>query len=412
MSGRAKVIFLSFFTIVALVGSGSFITIHAAQVQRGFSLFPKYTNVVIGKGEEVNLDLKVINTGKKEEEVLLSIIPEKKARNWKVSIETEWDKIGVRSVYLFPQKPDNSANLKFHAIPPAKAPGGEYRFVIKGTTRDGKIQHSVGIKIFLKKEKEISKAISQKISLTSKYPSIENPAGKDFKFEVEVKNNTDKALVLNFGVKPPYGWRVYCSPRWEEEKKISAIKIHAKGSENLLITATPPINVSKGKYPIVFVVKSEKEEKTLELKAIVTGTYKLVMKTETGRLNTDTVAGKEKHLTVYLWNEGSAPVENISFFSDKPNKWEVTFKPDKISSILPFQQVGKPEKVDVVIKAPLRTLPGDYMVTLTAAGKQDQKQIDLRVTVKTSTTWGWVGVGIVAIVIVSLILIFVRLGRR
>lgn len=412
MSSKAKVLFLSLFVIIAFVGFGSLTTIQGADIQRGFSLFPKYTSVVIGKGEEVNLDLKVINTGKKEEEIFLSITPDKKATNWKASIETEWDKVEVRSVYLFPEKPDNSASLKFRVIPAENAPEGEYRFILKGTTRDGKIQHSVAVKIKLRKGEAVSKTVSQKIKLTSKYPNIENPAGKDFKFEVEVKNNTDKALILNLGAKPPYRWRVYFTPRWQEEKKISAIKINAKSSENLLITAIPPINVSQGEYPIVFAVKSGEEEETIELKAVVTGTYKLKMKTETNRLNIDTVAGKEKHLTVYLWNEGSAPIKDISFFSDKPNKWEVTFKPDKISSLAPYQQVGKPEKVDIAIKPPVRTLPGDYMVTLTAAGKQDQKQVDLRVTVKTSTAWGWVGIGIVVIVIASLIAIFVRLGRR
>lgn len=78
MSGRAKVIFLSFFTIIALIGSESFITIHAAQVQRGFSLFPNYTSIVIGKGEEVNLDLKVINTGKRRKRYFFQLFQKKK----------------------------------------------------------------------------------------------------------------------------------------------------------------------------------------------------------------------------------------------------------------------------------------------------------------------------------------------
>jgi len=413
MNTKAKVL-IFFFFISALVISGSSGIAQNEKPQKDFSIFPKYTNIVVEKGKEVEIDVKIINTGKEEEAVVLSVISEKKAKNWNARLETQWDKMKIRSLYLLPEKPDNTASLKFCINPPESAKEGDYNFILRGITKDKKVHKSVPITIGLiaKTEEQHPKKVPGEIKLITKYPSVKNPAGKNFEFEIEVKNNTDKSRIINLGIKLPVGWRAYCSPRWEKEKRISAAKIDAKSSEHLLLTIIPPINVSKGDYPITFAVTSEKETETIELKAAVTGTYKLKMGTEKGQLNVDAIAGKEKHFIIYLWNEGSTAIDDISFFSNKPEEWEVSFKPNKLSSLPPYEEAQKPEKVEVAIKPSIRTLPGDYMVTITAAGKQDQNKVDLRTTVKVSTKWGWVGIIIIIVVIASLAGIFIRLKRR
>ncbi|HDK27870.1 MAG TPA: hypothetical protein ENG48_12390, partial [Candidatus Atribacteria bacterium] len=215
----------------------------------------------------------------------------------------------------------------------------------------------------------------------------------------------------DLGIQLPRGWNAYCTPQWKDER-ISSIKINKGGTENLSLTVVPPIFVEKGEYPITFLVGSGENRASIDLKAIVTGTYKLNVKTETGLLNIDTIAGEEKTFIIYLWNEGSAPIDNISFFSTKPEDWEVTFKPEKISSLPPVAETQKPEKVEVTVKTPQRALPGDYMISLTTAGTQDQKKVEIRTTVKTSTKWGWIGVGIIIIILAVLIGIFIKLKRR
>ncbi|MEA1963599.1 MAG: NEW3 domain-containing protein [Candidatus Aerophobetes bacterium] len=413
MSSKTQVFIFSLFISALVIGMGRSGIAQNEKPQKDFSIFPKYTDIVIEKGKEIEIEVKIVNTGKEEEEVVLSVIPEKKAKDWNARLETQWNRMKIRSLYLFPEEPDNAVTVKFRADPPESAKEEDYNFTLKGTTKDKRVQKSVGITIGLKaKAKEPPKKVSEEIKLLTKYPSVKNPAGKNFEFEIEVKNNADKSRVMNLGIKLPYGWRAYCSPRWEKEKRISAIKVDANSSERLLLTLIPPTNISEGDYPVTFAVVSEKERANIELKTTVTGTYKLEMSTEKGRLNLDTIAGKEKHIDLYLWNEGSAPIEDISFFSNKPEEWEVSFKPDKLSSLPSYEEAQKPEKVDMLVKPSLRTLPGDYMVTVSAAGKQDQKQIDLRTTVKVSTKWGWVGVIIIIVVIGSLMGIFIRLKRR
>ena len=400
-------IFILFSTIFTICQPGKTAT------KRGFLLLFKYPTVVIRGEQKAELDLMVVNTGEKEEQIFLSIFPEQKAKNWEFGIETRWDKLQIQGVSLLTKDPDDSVTLKFYAKPPEDAKEGKYIFTVKGVTKDKEIQQVTTLTIYLKKEKEVLEEGVEDIELTADYPTIENPAGREFKFTMSVKNNTEKSMVLDLGAEYPYGWVAYCTPRWEEDRKISSIKVDSKSSENLLLTLIPPPNVSKGEYPVKFVVKSENKTKTLDLKAKVTGTYTLKVRPETGRLNLDIIAGEKENLNLFVWNEGSAPVEDISFFAtDTPKNWEISFDPEKISSLSPYQQVKKPEKVRLTIVSPPRTLPGDYMFTVKAIGKQDQDAIDLRVTVKRSTLWGWVGIGIVIVIIVALVGIFVKLGRR
>lgn len=407
-------LFLATLALLVFVGfAASPQAVEGAGAERGFLLFFKYPSVTTSVKEKIDLDLMIINTGQKKEEILLSVIPDEKAKGWDVGLETKWPKMQIHSVSLLTKDPDDSVTLGFYLMPPEDIEEGKYSFIVKGISRDKKIQRSATLTISLEEKEAVTEEISQNIELVADYPSIENPAGKPFKFQVTVKNNTDKSMIVDLGADVPYGWRAHASPRWEEDKRISSLKTDAKGSENLLLTLVPPPNVSKGDYLIKFAVKSEDKVETIDLKAIVTGTYSLKMRTETGRLNLEAIAGEEKNLSMYLWNEGSAPVEDVSFFSiDSPKDWEISFDPEKISSIPPYQEVEKPEKVKVSIVSPPRALPGDYMVTVRSIGKQDQTNMDLRVTVKRSTLWGWLGIGIVLVIIASLVGVFIKLGRR
>jgi len=414
MLNKFKVVFLSMLTFLLLFMI--FINIGLAQDilnKRDFLLYSEYTDIIIEKGTSLDLDLKVINTGKEKEEVNLSLIPDKQAQDWPVYLKTSsWKGFEVRSVGLLTQDPDNIKTIKLHIEVPENAITGNYTFVLKGNTKDQKIKKTQEIKVEVIEKKEGGKEkIPGEIKISSKYPAIENPAGKDFKFSLDVENKKKEVQILDLGIKLPTGWNAYCTPQWKDNR-ISSVKVNAGSTENLSLTVTPPMFVEKGKYPITFFVGTGENRKDIKLTCIVTGTYKLNLKTKTGQLNIDTIAGEDKIFNIYLWNEGSAPIDNISFFSKTPENWKVSFKPEKISSLLPVVKTQKPEKIEITVKTPQRTLPGDYMINLTAAGTQDQKTLDIRTTVKTSTKWGWLGVGIIIIILFILIGIFIKLKRR
>lgn len=73
---------------------------------------------------------------------------------------------------------------------------------------------------------------------------------------------------------------------------------------------------------------------------------------------------------------------------------------------------GKPNQVKMTVKAPERTIPGDYQVTLTASGAQSDDTLALRATVKVPTNWGWFGVLVIVVVLALLFGTFWKLKRR
>ena len=378
--------------------------------QRSFSIQPEYTHLAVGPGEEVKFDVDIVNQGQQAEEIDLSLTGPK---GWEARISKWGESFEVQGVLVNAGK---KTTLQLRITPPENASEGDYKFLLSGVTRDGKLQKSVEIIITLKPQTVKHEAGG--VKLATDYPSIKNPAGKNFEFDIQIENKVDKERVFDLLASIPAGWDAYCTPRWEREKKISSIKVGGKSSEWVKLTLTPPADASKGEYPIKFGVRSDGEESTIDLKAIIIGTYELKLGTEAEVLGTGetrnikATAGREKHFTLYLWNEGTAPISDIDFFASKPADWDVSFEPKSLPSLLPLTSTHKPETVDVTIKPKAKAIPGDYMVTLTASGKEARGQMELRVTVTTPMTWGWAGIAIVVVVIAALIGIFVRLGRR
>lgn len=58
-------------------------------------------------------------------------------------------------------------------------------------------------------------------------------------------------------------------------------------------------------------------EKSLSLKIIATYAYRMNVGTETENLKLSTIPGEEEGFS-YLWNEESASIDNIVFFSTAP----------------------------------------------------------------------------------------------
>jgi uncharacterized membrane protein len=166
--------------------------------------------------------------------------------------------------------------------------------------------------------------------------------------------------------------------------------------------------VAAGTYPIQVAVRSGEEQAEIELQAVVTGTYDMVLGTTTGLLNTKVTAGQPAPFTLVVGNSGSAPLTDINFFASKPAGWQVTFSPDTLDTLAP----GEPREVSLEITAPAKAIPGDYSLPISASGAQAADDVELRVTVLATTVWGWVGVGVVVVVLAALGGLFVRLGRR
>lgn len=378
-----------------------------------FQLYAPFTGVIIGAKDRATLDVKLKNMTDKGLDVKLELERDEKAEGWEAMLlNSEWSGFGVSSLHLGTGDEDKEATVKLRVKPAEDAAAGEYRFIVKASTLDGAFSETLPIVVQLTGGKVVEEKAKTDIELEAKYPAVEGTPGRAFSYEISVKNAGGDAVVVDLTLNLPEKWSGYITPRWESERRINSIKLDGSSTERILLTVTPPIDVEKKDYPVKLIAKTGDVEKALDLSAIIKGTYKLQMVPETNRLNFDMVAGEEKRLVLYLWNEGSAPIENISLLASKPEGWEVKFEPEKLSSLESLLVTQKPEQVTAIFKAPERTIPGDYQVSVTAAGDQDQKSLDLRATVKVPTSWGWAGIGVIAAVLLLLFGIFMKLKRR
>ena len=324
--------------------------------------------------------------------------------NWTV----EFDPVGVATLDVFESE---SINAKIKV--PAGTPAGDYMVTLKasGTEVSAKdIDIRVTVKIITTTEEAIAMSVA--------HPTLEAIAGGEFEFAVEFRYTaiggvTGESRSFDLRAKGPAGWDIYITPRYEKEKRISAISLKpgfAYG-EPQRVVATPPFwpLPEPGEYKLTLEAVSGEMTDTIELTAVITARYNLIVVPSAERYDTKAAAGKDNYFSIEVGNLGTAPIENINFSSDKPTGWSIEFVPDKVDLLEAFST----KTVDVNIKPPPETIAGDYVIKLRASGTQATSiELPLRITVETPTIWGWVGVAIIVLVIVGLVVIFMRFSRR
>jgi len=366
--------------------------------ERGISVTPEYTGVIVSEDEGVSIDLIVTNQGRRDENISLSVtsIP----KGWKAWIKTY--SFGVTGVHV---KSDTSKNLTLRAEPGKDAGPDKYTFGIQARTEDDKLTSTGQVVITVKEEKKEKKA--EGVKITTSYPVLKGPTDSEFEFSLEVANKIDKDTIYNLSSQGPKNWEINFKPAYEA-KFISSLRLKGDQSQTMAVEVKPHPLAKPGEYPILVKVNSPEAKGEANLTVVLTGTYKLNAGTANGLLSMNTVRGKEGNLSFYVQNNGSATLNNVRFLSFKPENWKVTFNPERIDALAPEEL----KQVEVSITPTDQALVGDYSVGLTADAGKASKAIELRITVRASTAWGWIGIGIIVLVMAGLVALFIRLGRR
>ncbi len=367
--------------------------------ERGISVAPEYSGVIASQGEDVSIDLKLVNKGKQDEiiELTLPSVP----KGWTAMVKTY--SFGVTGVYV---ESDKSKSLTLKAEPDDDVGPGKYTFLVKGRTQDGKLTSSGSVVITVKPKQEEKK--SKDVKITTSYPVLEGPTDAKFEFSIEVENKLDKDTVFNLGYEGPRNWDIKFKPAYEE-KYFSSLRIKQGQTDSMAVEVKPYLLAEPGRYPLKVKVSSPEAKAEAEIMVVLTGTYKLDAGTADGLLSLrEAYQGKEANLSFYVKNTGSAKQNNVKFLSFKPENWKVEFKPERLETLAP----GELKQVEVIITPADQALVGDYSVTLAIEGEKANKNLEFRVPVKASTAWGVIGLGIIVIVVVGLVILFVRLGRR
>ncbi|MNC38199.1 NPCBM-associated, NEW3 domain of alpha-galactosidase [compost metagenome] len=221
-----------------------------------------------------------------------------------------------------------------------------------------------------------------------------------------LRNHTAQKQSYALAAEAEDGWDVRIKA---DGNSVTSVELEAGAEKNISIEAKPPEQVKAGTYKIPVTATSGSTSTKAELEAVVTGTYGIQLSTSDNLLSTDVKAGGERRINLVITNTGSAPLEDVSLTSQgTPTGWEVSFDPSTIRTIAP----GATATTQAVIKSSGNSLPGDYVVTLSAASAAKSATADMRVTVKTSVFWGWIGVLIIAAVVGGIYYLFRKFGRR
>src|SRR5690606_31327750 len=91
----------------------------------------------------------------------------------------------------------------------------------------------------------------------------------------------------------PAGWNVtYVT----SAKQVSSIPVEAGDSETITVSIKPPVQVEKGSYKFNVEATSPSTTSSVELEAVVIGSYGLELSTPSGLLSTDISAGGERNI--------------------------------------------------------------------------------------------------------------------
>jgi uncharacterized membrane protein len=371
----------------------------SAEPKRAIRVGLEYTRVTVAKDATLTLDMPIFNLGEVPENVKVWIASAPKG--WKARIKA-YNMEGVGGIYVEAGK---TGKLTFEATPDKNLPPGDYKFKVEGATEDDKLTSGQDLVVTVEAEKEGTKTAP--IVLTTSYPVLRGPTGGKFAFSLDIRSEMEGERTINLAAQAPEGWEVNFKPSYEE-KYISSIRMKKLSTQNVSVEVTPDPRVKAGEYPIKVVVTGDGAKAEADLNVVITGTYELMAGTANDVLSLETQRGKEANISIYVRNTGSAPNQNISFVSFKPENWKVEFKPEKLEVVEP----GDLKQVEVTIKPADEALVGDYSVTLGVQGEKATKNIELRVTVKASMISAWIGIAIIVLVVAGLSVLFIKLGRR
>lgn len=254
----------------------------------------------------------------------------------------------------------------------------------------------------------------ENVDVNPAYPKMKGSAGSSINYEVQLAYMGPSAKVFDLQVVPPAGWQVYINPQFDTTTKISSIRLDPAftglGTKVNVVATVPLFPLpDPGEYQITLTASSGTVRKSATLTAVVTPLYYLRLVSVTEQFRANAQPGKDSVFSINVQNLGTAPINNIGLSSTGPEGWTVSFSPDKVDTLPSFDE----KSVDVIIKPDARTVPGDYVISLSAAGTETLLQpVSVRVTVESASIWGWVGVGIIFAVVIGLILTFLRVSGR
>jgi uncharacterized membrane protein len=360
---------------------------------KGLFLLTDYPAVTVRPGTASTISLRLRNYAMPPERFAISIagVPS----GWTATLLGGGQPVGAAMVST-----NDSTSLQLRLDVPDNAPMGTTQNLT--VTAKGEVtQLTLPIAVSLAKD------LPAKLSVKAQLPSLRGTAKSSFEYQLDVKNDSGRNLVVAFSAQAPQNFETSFSEQYGSQE-LSSIPIEAGQSKTVKFKVRPPGTISAKRYPVTVKASAEDTSADTVVALEITGQPKLSITGRDGVLSARAEAGKEASIPLVVNNTGTAAADEIELSSSAPSGWKITFEPKTVDRIAP----GQNKEVQALVTPPEKAIAGDYAPTFTASSRGESESQQFRVSVATSTLWGIAGAGIIAIALLIMVGAVARFGRR
>lgn len=359
----------------------------AAQTVQLTTPFPA---VEVEAGGTTTLQLEVASTERQQVDLSVVAAPE----GWQTTLRGGG--FVISSVTAGPDEP-TTVDLQVR-VPEQAAGTGEIVVAADGAAGGGdELAVSLGV----------AESVQGAVFLDTEFPTLRGGAEDTFTFDLSLHNQTGGEITFGLAASGPEGWQTSAQPA--AEQRASTITVASGSTGRIRVEATPPSEVTAGRYPITVEATGSGQQARAKLTAVVTGNLSMRLTTPSERLNATGVAGQPTEVPLVVVNDGSAPLTGVSLSASPPTDWQVEFEPARLERL----PAGQSQRVTALVTPAEEAIVGDYVVTMTADSSQGRSaSTDIRFSVQTATRWGIVGGMVILAAVGGLVWVFRRYGRR
>jgi uncharacterized membrane protein len=244
-----------------------------------------------------------------------------------------------------------------------------------------------------------------KSGFTAKLMNIEAASNETFRYNTTLHNGAGSARIYELKADLPVGWMIAYKV---DGSQVTSINMDAGKTQDIAIEINATATAAPKKYTIPIKAISNSDTLSLNLEAVVKGSYSITLTTPTGRLSDEVTSGSHQELQLVIKNTGTLPLNDLQVTAQLPSGWESSFEPASIKQL----EAGKTIDVKATIKVPDKTIAGDYAANFTATNSNTNSQIAFRLVVKTSLLSGWIGILVILLAIGIVYYLIRKYGRR
>jgi uncharacterized membrane protein len=358
----------------------------------GLEVTTPFPAVAVAPGNKVSFDLTVSSTRAADVALSLSGVPS----GWTASLLGGGFVVDAVAV-----RPDADGEVRLDVTVPSEATAGTS--TLRVTARGGGAEDVLPITV------RVNAEAAGDVTLTTTTPELTGASDKQFKFDLQFKNDTAQDVTVSASATGPAGWTVDTSLTGATDAASTVVTSGA--TQSISVTARAPDGTPAGKYPIAVQAVAGERTVDAELSIDITGSYSMTMSTPNDVLSIRGSAGTSTTQQFEITNTGTAALTNVKLTGTPPTGWQVTFDPEAgVASIEP-ETTGT---ITATITPSADAVAGDYVVTFNASATETSATASsqIRFTVETSPIWALIGIALIVLILGGLFYVFRTYGRR